>query len=68
MPRDAPKYCPSCRREITDGPETRIHCSPLCRSRAFRERQKRMGRRRTRVGYRDGLSAWDARDRYGEPA
>lgn len=68
MARDAPSGCPVCGGVVQEAKQKRTYCSDLCRNRAFRERQTKMGRTRTRIGYADGLSAWDARDRYGDPA
>lgn len=48
--------------------QRRSYCSAICRNRAFRMRQSELGRKRTRHGYRDGLAAWDAEDRYGATA
>lgn len=68
--RDAPRVprCPVCGAEIAEGRPDKQVCGSLCRSRIFRARQKRLGRRRTHSGYADGLSAWDARERFGDPA
>jgi hypothetical protein len=58
-----------CGRPIQDdGRQQRAYCSAICRNKAFRMRQRQMGRRRTKFGYADGLSAWEARDTYGYPA
>lgn len=60
--------CAHCNRRIPEGMRRRTYCSDICRNAAFRDRQAEMGRKRTRYGYADGLSAWDARDTYGATA
>ncbi len=61
------RRCPICRERFVPFPNQE-HCSARCRLRAFRLRQRAIGRRRTRTGYRDGLSAKEAHERYGDPA
>lgn len=62
------RRCPVCGRPLVDGKSTRVYCDSTCRSRKFRRLQDGMGRKRTRIGYADGLSAYEARDRYGDSA
>jgi predicted nucleic acid-binding Zn ribbon protein len=62
------QQCTVCDRPIPGGRRRRTYCSDRCRNKAFRERQAEMGRKRTRLGYLDGMSAWEARDVYGATA
>lgn len=65
MARDAPKTCPACGTEIRDGRPDRKYCDDNCRLRGFRARQESIGRKRTRSGYDDNMTAFDARDLFG---